>query len=436
MGTKWWHIAIFVAIMLVAAAALHPTQTRLGAILVGSGRAADALRYLLASYTRNPRNPRTIRALAAAQEETGSPDEARKLYEQLAQIRPQDSSFRDLARFASWTRDPALAFRAYFSWFSFRRSHGKGFNDDDGNEILETLYNLSVQTKEYRTAIEILREQRRQHPQEKVAFDNDIMVFTERTGDQPAMWNAIQEALADDPHNSFALDKIAELGPLLGHREEAQRVLEQDMETSANDKVARARLTGFFAQTKQTAAATRWYQRWVAASPDDRALRKEYLDWLLGSDQQRLAIRFLESLPAADRAAPDVQKMLLNLYEWNDVKEKLVAPYRARVEANPKDRETAKKLLWILTDLKRPSEVEALLKELLKRSPDDREYTKMLLELYASQDRTGEEIALLERMRRTKENRDPKLLKHLGELYLWKPEAGGAGASKTPLEKK
>ncbi len=414
MKVKWWHIALFVFFILIVAVVVHPTRLRLSWMLVKSGKPMEAIQNLTQIYSKDPKNYRAIKILAEALENMGRPEESMELFEKLVELKPTDENFKELARFYMWTKNPAQAKRAYQRWFDFRKGKKIGFTDDDGTEIVDNLYSLSLLARDYKSAIEALKVRRQLHPDQAHFIDNDMITLYEKAGDLDGTIAYIESLLAKDKGNVYALEKYMQLAPLAGKKDAARNVLIEDIETNPKDVAARKRFVDFETVNKELGAADEWYRKWMERSPTDQALKKEYLNWLLATDQQKPAIAFLEAVSEEERKP--FEETLVRLYEWNNMKEKLVEPYIARFEKNPNDAENAKKLVWLLIDLKQYDKAETVLKRLVELHPGNSEYALALADIYQTKDKTDASIAVMEKA--VQKNRDPKLLKQLGVLYL------------------
>lgn len=419
MGIKWWHVAVFVAVIIIIAALLHPTRLRMGWMFVKSGRAVEAIEKLTHIFEKDPGNYRALKYLAEALEKAGRPEEAKKMYENLLKVKPREENFREVARFYMWNGKREDAKWAYGKWFDARREKRTSFSDDEGQEILDNLYALCLEFKDHKKAIEVLEIRKEQNPGIASTIDNDMITLYEMTGDLDATMAEIERVMGRDKENTFAVDKYLMLAPVAGKAEEAKGYLIRMMNEDPGNAKKRKQFIDYETNLKDYASANEWYRKWIAASPGDRRLQKEYLDWLLATEQQKEAISFIEGLPEDRRE--DLKDTLVELYEWNNMKDKLVEPYYERFRENPSDQENAKKLVWLLIDLKQDKRAAEVLKRLVESYPSNPEYAAMLADIYDSEGRTSDSISTLERA--VDKKKDPKLMKRLGELYLMRAES-------------
>ncbi len=422
MNIKWWHIALFVIVMLTVAVALHPTRLRVGWMLAKSGLVHQAIEKLEDIYEKDPNNYRAIRIMALALEGLGRTDEAKVFYERLLSIKPNEDNYRDAVRFYLWTRQPEEAQRTYENWLQFRRSKGKTFVDEDGQQILDDLYALYLTGQNYRKAIEILNLRKDLFPKETRDIENDLITLHQRTGDLPATISFLEDILKKGGRNPYAVDTYVELAPLAGKKAAAEYYLAENIKEHPDDERVWKKMIDFETNQKDYASADKWFSKWMEKNPENLNLKQSYADWLIATEQQKRAIAYIEGLPPEYRDNRRFQDTLLKLYEWNNVKEKLVGPYTARFNENPSDGENAKKLFWLLMDLKRYNDAEKVASRLNSMNPDRREYIDMLLSVYEQRNESKKSLSLLEKA--AERTDDPKLLKRLGERYLWNAEEG------------
>lgn len=434
MGTKRWYIILFVVIVLAVAAALHPTQYRSGWMLLRSGRIGEAMKRFVTVAHENPRDYRSMRLLASALEEQGRVDEAGEYYERVVALKPNDLNYRDLIRFYTWTQQPREALRAMEQWYAYRRQGKMSFRDEEGRRLLEALYAAEVLFQNYRKAIEVLSTYQQEIPSEAAAVESDIVELYEKDGDMSTAATYFEGVLAQDPENAFVLEKFAEIAPLCGKGAIARALLLGSWEKHPQDERLWNRLLDFEARAGDLTAVRKLYLERIEAHPGNDQLRRGYVEWLIGTDQQKAAIAYIEGMA---RIVPDpsYHETLIQLYEWNNAKDKLLPIYRDRFQRNPDDRGNARKLISILTDARQYGEAEQVLRKLTSRFPRDREYDQMLIDLYDAQGKPGAAINALERAVRVSD--DPRLLKQLGERYLWSAgEDEKAIASPADKEKK
>ncbi|MFA4873957.1 MAG: tetratricopeptide repeat protein [bacterium] len=417
MGTKLWHIALFAVIVLAVAAIMHPTNFRTAWMYLGSGRVNDAILKLSKIYERNPKDYRTIKMLAEALEQEGRVDEAERLYARLIEIKPREDNFKELVRFYTWTEQPGKAKGALERWLDFRQTQKLSFSDDDGKLMLGDLYAYDLLYQEYAKAIKVLQMRREVEPKEARAIDDDMIALYETVGDLSSTAALLQKMLEANDRNTYALEKFMQIAKASGKTDVVLKYLTKNIAESPQDQNVWQRVITFETRSGDLGSANEWYKKWLTNEPSNSKLRKKYVEWLLSTDQQKVAIAFLEDLTRGKEVDPYYSDTLTKLYEWNGVKDKLVPIYLARFEKDPSDRENARKLVWLLNDMKRYADAEKVLRRLTDIYPGNREYSKMLVDLYDAQNKPGSAIAELEKL--TQNNDDPKLLKSLGEHYLW-----------------
>ncbi len=433
MRTKWWHIALFALIMIAAAAALHPTKLRSGWMLVKGGKIHDAIRQIAAVHEKNPENYRAIKALAQAKEETGETGEAALLYEQLLKRKPIDDNFREVVRFYTWNLEPAKALGTYERWFGFRKEKGISFDDDDGRKMVRDLYAQYLIDKDIKRAIDMLKVERALQPDQARVLDNDLVVLYEKMGDLDTTIAELEKILRTDRTNVYALGKFAQIAKLGGKTDVARAFLVKDIERNPTERAAWDRMITFETECGNYRDADAWYKKLLAMNVNDTALKKRYVGWLLATEQQHEAVGYLESLPPEDARDPYFNTTLVQLYEWLNMKGKLLPIYAERFARNPYDRDNAQKLVWLLYDAKKYGMLTRVLSRLASRYPKNKEYARMLVDAYDAQGDAARGTAQLEKAAR--KSNDPALLKELGERYLWtgsRPRATAASSAATP----
>jgi len=415
---KWWHIILFAFVVTAITSLLCPTRFRTAWMIHRSEMVHDAVDELKEMYNKKEGDYRTIRMLAMSQENLGNTEEAEKLFEELIEAKPMDKHFKELARFYTRTEQPKKAKSAYERWLIFRKMGEVDLGDPDGKKILNNLYAYYLADQEYKKAIEMLELKKEYDPEKSNIIANDLITLHERSGDLKQTIEHLEKALDKDINNQFALDKYIQLAIVGNKRDRAEKYIKKYMAANPEDREAWKKLLTLHMNAGDIEAANAWYIEWLKKQPNEMKRRKEYVKWLLGIDQQKLAMAYLESLPLEDIKDPYFSDTLMNLYEWNDVKHKLVDKYIERFNENPGDQENAKKFYKTLIDLKRYNEAERVILRLTKLYPANEEYAKMLIDAY---DLRGDEDAAIEALEKiTKKSDNPKLLKALGERYMWR----------------
>ncbi len=417
MGTRLWHIAVFVAILLAVAAIVHPTNFRQAWMYLSSGKLHDAVVKLNKIYKKNPDDYRTIKMLATALEEEGNVDQAERLYAELIKIKPRDDNFKEVVRFYIWTLQPGKAQQACREWLDFRLKNGISLDDEDGKQMLSDLYAYDLLYEDYKEGIKVLYLLRDVEPKEAGWINDDLISLYEMSGDFDSTVSFLENILKQDPKNIYALEKFLQLAKTSGKIDIAKGYLEKDIRENPSDAKVWNRLIDFDARTGDLNAANGWYVKWLDLAPNDWARKKRYINWLMATDQQKTAIAYLEGLDASRLSDPWFMKTLIDLYEWNNDKKKLAPIYEARFERNPGDRANAEKLIWLLNDLKEYAREERVLKRLVEFSPGNREYETMLMNFYEGRNDSAAALPLLKKLATS--TNDPALLKRLGEYYMW-----------------
>jgi tetratricopeptide (TPR) repeat protein len=177
------------------------------------------------------------------------------------------------------------------------------------------------------------------------------------------------------------------------------------------------RLIDYETRLKRYDVANGWYAKWLEEEDQSWELRQRYVAWLVGTNQDKRAVGYLQGIMHENPPDPYFKDTLIDLYEWNQMHEQLVGVYEERFQQNPSDRKNANELLGTLIHLKRYDEAERVLKELNQIYPDDREYAEELANLYDAENNSAAAIAVLEKA--VKRTDDVVLMKRLGEMYLW-----------------
>ena len=417
MNVKWWHIMIFVAVILAVAAILHPTKLRMGWMYLHSGQAYEAIKKLEEAYEKDPSNYRALRAYAGALESAGMTDEAEEAYARLIEIKPREDHFQEVVRFYSWMENPRKRKEVLEKWYKHRTTLEKGFEDEEGLRILNNLYAHYLMDQEYEQALAILKELRMIDPKNRKKINNDLITIYEKTGDVDGTMTHLEVVMEEDPDNAYALEKFVQLAMLSDRKGDAEGHLAKNVERHPDDEAAWQRIINFETNMKDYEAANMWWKKRLVRKPSDAKLGKSYFDWLLATEQQDLAISYIEGLPKKTRDEPYYRDMLLKLYEWNQETGKLIPIYRANFRANPRDRENAQKLIWLLYDHKEYSELEGVLKKLNEIYPANKEYAIQLADVQDLRQEDAAAIKTLERAARDTD--DNEILKRLGERLLW-----------------
>lgn len=425
MGTKLWHIAIFVAAILAIAAIMHPTNFRTAWMYMSSGKIHEAVEKLTTLYEKNPKNYRTIKLLAQALEEQGKVEEAEKLYEQLLTLKPRDDNYQDLVRFYTWTEQPEKVFTSLNRWYDFRKAQKISFADNDGRDLIDNLFSLCMLYQDYDRAIEVTQTRATIEPQQLASIQEDLVALYEMSGNITATAKALEQLLTSGSAPASALEALMEIASQTRQTTFVKDLLRAKIEASPKDADAWQKLIDFETTTGDLVAAEKQYRQWVGLDPQNDQRRQRYIAWLLENDQQKTAMAQLEATIRSGATDPFYTNTLAQLYEWNGNEQQLIPIYRARFEQNPRDRNNAKKLLWLIINRKQYAEAEKILTRLLAQNPRDQEYAKMLIDLYDAQKRSDKALAELEKI--APSSNDPKLLKRLGEHYLW-----GTGKDRAP----
>lgn len=417
MNIKWWHIAVFVAVILAVAAVLHPTELRMGWMYLHSGKTYEAVEKLREAYEEDKSDYRALRNYARALEEAGLMEEAREAFERLIEIKPREDHFQEVVRFYSWMEDPEKRKETFREWYEHRLVMEEGFDDEVGIRILNNLYAHYLMGQEYEKAVKILQELRMVNIENRTKINNDLITVYEKTGDVEGTMRHLEAVLRENPDNAYALEKFVELAMLTDRKGDAEELLMQDVKRNPDDQRAWDRLIDFETRLRDYDTANSWWEKRLARTPEDDELRRKYIDWLLGTEQQQLAMGYIEGLPEDVRDKPYYSDMLLKLYEWNGRSNKLLPIYRANFRANPRDRQNAQKLIWILYDREDYEELEAVLTKLTRLYPRNEEYALQLADI---QDMKKEQAAAIRTLERAAvKTDDAEVLKRLGEELLW-----------------
>lgn len=421
MKIKLWHIMAFVGVIVLIAVILRPGRLRTGWMYTESGRPAEAVSKFLLLYEKDPQNNRALALLARSLEEDGRTVEAESRYEQLIHLKPKDRYFKELVRFYTWSEQPVKLKSALSRWRKFRLEKNLSFNNKDGRKLLDDLYGYDLLYQDYEEAIQVLKQQRGIEKGKRYEIDTDLITLYELTGDADGTLKQIQEVLKDDPENDYALNKLVELAPLIGKGDLAEEVLTKNIERDPKNANSWQRLIAFQTDNDKLDEATATFNEWLKDNPDDRELQRTYLDWLLATNQDHRAKSYLLSIDRTGEHADYYKRTLLDLYEWTEDNAAMFGIYLQRFHANPRNRHNNKQLLDLMYGLERYDVGEEVLTELVEIYPNDTEYPIMLDDVLSMQNKEHESLAILERAAAA--THDPKLMKRLGQRYMWTSSA-------------
>ncbi|MFH1830233.1 MAG: tetratricopeptide repeat protein [Pseudomonadota bacterium] len=416
MNTKWWHLAAFVVIVLSVAILLHPTKYRAGWMHLRGGELRKAIDELRQVYKENQRNYRAIKYLAQALEQKGNYDEAGGYLDKLLELKPREDHYKEAVRFYTWNLMPQKAKLTYRKWLDYRRARGKSFDDEDGERMVNDLYAYYLMDQEYKDAIDMLKIRQEIDDENRESLDNDLITLHEYIGDMDATLAILEKVLERNVKNTYALEKFMRLAAFSGKQDLAEKYLAQNIKENPDNDESWERMIRFAsAERKDYERADKWYTKWLERKPEDANLMKKYINWLMGTDQQKKAITYMEKNDMQDMKDDYFKKTLEDLYIWNNVKPKLLVIYQERFKKNPHDKENADNLLALLIEFKKFDEAKEVLQRLATIYP--KIYAQQLVDLYDLQDDDASAIAALEKA--VHRSGDPELLKRLGERYLW-----------------
>ncbi|PIR18121.1 MAG: hypothetical protein COV46_01225 [Deltaproteobacteria bacterium CG11_big_fil_rev_8_21_14_0_20_49_13] len=416
MRVKWWHILVFVLIVVLVAFILHPSKLRTSRMFLNSDLDDKALLQLRELYQKDPNDYRVIGLIARALEDKGMSDEADKYYSKLTKLRPIDANFKEAVRFYTWNLRPEKAMGSYKNWYDQRLNERVSFKDEDGGDILSDLYGYALLYQDYGLAIDILKTQLATTPKQQKDIVNDIITIYGKRGDIKEMTDYLEKTINADPDNQYALETMMELALLNGKRIFVEKVLAEKIERDPNNAKLWQQMIDFETGFKDQRSANLWYKKWMEQDPSWK-LKKQYVEWMVANEMQREAIKYLEIVLRSDPGDPYFNKTLFQLYEWNNDREKLLPIYLARFHSDPGDRANTKKLLALLFDMKRYGEAEDILTTLLARYPSSKEYNMMLVDIYDTERNTDAALAQLKKVASLSE--DQEILKNIGERYMW-----------------
>jgi tetratricopeptide (TPR) repeat protein len=417
MKIKLWHILAFVAVVILVAVILRPGKLRTGWMYTESGRPGEAVAKFMELYEKDPQNNRALALLARSLEENGQTAEAEKRYEQLIKLKPKDRYFQDLVRFYAWSEQPIKLKGAFSRWRKFRLENNISFGNEEGKKMLNELYGYDLLYQDYEEAIEILKQLREIEKSRRKEIDTDLITLYELTGNANATLDQIQEVLKHDPENEYALGKLVELAPIVGKTGLAEKILSDNIERNPKNASSWKRLIVFQTDNDKLDEATATFKKWLEANPNNKELQREYLDWLLATSQDHRAKSYLLSIDRSGEYADYYQRTLEDLYEWTGDNEAMFGIYLERFQADPRNRHNNKQLLDTMYGLERYDVGEEVLKKLVEIYPNDAEYAIMLDDVLTMQNKERESLKMLERA--AQETHDPKLMKRLGQRYMW-----------------
>lgn len=421
MKIKLWHILAFVAVVILIAVILRPGKLRTGWMYTESGRPEEAVAKFLELYEKDPENNRALALLTRALEENGQTAEAEKRYEQLIKLKPKDRYFKDLVRFYTWSEQPIKLKGALSRWRHFRLDNDISFNNKEGRKMLNELYGYDLLYQDYSEGIEILKQLRDIEKRRRSEIDTDLITLYELTGNADATLDQIQEVLKDDPENEYALGKLVELAPIVGKADLADKILSDNIGRNPKNANAWQRLIAFQTDNDKLKEADETFKKWMEINSDDKELQRTYLDWLLATSQDHRAKSYLLSIDRSGKYADYYKRTLMDLYEWTADDAAMFEIYLERFHANPRNKHNNKQLLDTMYGLERYDVGEEVLTKLVEIFPNDVEYAIMLDDVLSMQNKEKEALGMLERA--AQETHDPRLLKRLGQRYMWSSDA-------------
>lgn len=416
MTIRWYHILIFILLILLLAVVLHPTTFRTGWMFSKSGKPLEAISKFEEVYKKDPSNYRAMHFLARSYEELGDPKQASLFYEKLVKTKPSDSNFKELVRFYTWTNQPDARLKAYEEWYKFRRDSKKTVTDRAGKKLLTELYSAYMLAQNYDKALEIFTLRRNADPEYAQKSSDEYLSLIEKTGNADSIISAIEDILKKNPSDVFAISKLLDVAVASGKKALAEQILAGNITDRPNDPNTWRTLIDFETRLKDYKTANDWYVKWLASEPDNWPLKKKYVYWMLGTEQQKAAINYIEALLQTKPADPFYFDTLVSLYEWNSMDAKLLPIYMSRFNDDPANKENAEKLLWTSVVMKRYDIATSVLGKLMAMYPNDRKYVMAMLSIISLSKNPTAMIDFLERHPMT--NRDPELLKLLGQQYL------------------
>lgn len=458
MEIRWRNIIFFLCLLIVIAIIVHPSKFYLGWRLVKSGRISEGIKGLQEASDKFPKSLRITKALAETAARIGLNDEAERQYEHLLELQPRDEYFLDAIRFYQWIRHPQEELKMLKRWYAFRLKEGSGFDDVAGDNLIDRYYNLSINAKDFQSAIMILKDRLKiqnnfWHEMEKdilasflldldtktknisdytVIYDDevtivgrelrrdledDLLSLLEQTGNLTEALALTKKKLRENREDFVALEKFAEIAPLVGQVKEAEYLLRNRANSDPEDITARVRYINFLEQQGNTTQIFSAYRSWIPKYPHNSELVDEGIGLFTAYGNGLELISILEQLPLSERSRPDVGEYLVMLYEQNDLKDKLAEELLARFHKHNGTPDELERLGWLLIDLKRYEEARQILEKIVTLFPANSQIFSMLVEV---NDRLGnfrEGNKILEDSAR--DMSDPDIMKTLGKRLLW-----------------
>lgn len=419
MKIKWWHIAVFSAIVLIIAAILFPTKMRTAWMHQEGGEIDESIEEVRKLYKNDPNNYRALRTLAQGYEKLGKTTKAEEFYEELIKIKPIDNNFKETIRFYAWTQQPEGVMKTLRRWYEQRIKDGRDFTDNEGIKLLRDLYAYDLLYKNYDEAIELLGRMKMLTPKVKFPFSIDMDLFTlyERTGDLDSAIKQLDIILKNDRKNKYAVKKFMEIAPFAGKEKEAEELLASYIKEEPSNMESWQKMIQFETSLNKLGEAGEWFDKMLERFSGNGSVQRKYVEWLLNTRQEKMAITFLEKIIDQGEKDPFYYDTLVKLYEWNNVKDKLLPIYMSRFKEDPSDRKNAKEILSILSTMKNTDAEKVILEKLVSIYPGDVEFGIMLVGIYDTEKDNTAATALLERIAGA--NHSQEVLKLLGEHYLW-----------------
>ncbi|MFH1653657.1 MAG: tetratricopeptide repeat protein [Pseudomonadota bacterium] len=418
MSLKSWYIALFVLLILIVGVILHPSKMREGWMLYKSAKVHEAIEKFKTILTEEPDNYRAINMLAKSLENIGETEEAGRYFEKLLTLKPSDENFKEVVRFYTWTEQPDKTKKAYEGWYDYRTKSGISFDDEDGKQILNDLYGFFLMDQKYKSAIDVLQRQKRYKPEEIKTIDNELLILYEKSGDLNTTIALIEKVLQADSENIEALEKYMSLAKISGRGKSLEKILEKNINKNPKDTKEWERMIEYKTMAKEYDDADKWFKKWIKREPGNLELKKNLIEWYVGTEQQKRAMGYIEDLLAKSKIEdPYYLKMLSELYKWNDVKEKLLPIYLKEFYANPATFEDKDELVYILLELKKYDVAKGVLTTLTEMMPKNKEFAIDLAALYDMEGNTDAAIAVIEKC--AKSTNDPAMYLDLGERYVW-----------------
>lgn len=397
MQIKWWHIVIFVGTLLFVAVLLHPSQLQLGWMFKESNKIEAAIEKFKKVYIKQPENYRAAKQLAESLEVTGKTREAESMFENLIKIKPNDKNFHNIVRFYAWTQQPAKAMKMLEEWYNYRRKGNLAFTDEDGKTILKDLYGYYLLYQDYDKAAKLLQFKKSAFPEESVNINYELINAYEKAGDLGATVGLLEEMLSVYSLDEIALNKFMQIAGISKKTDAARKILIKNLNEHQDDEKSWLRIIKFETDNRNFQTAEDWYKKWLEKEKTNEVLKRNYIKWCMTNNRQIAAIRYLEDLISSGANDQYYTDTLIKLYEWNNEKEKLLPYYLSRFEKDPRNLENSKKLVDLLSDMRKIDVLENVLGKLLELDATNKKYILELVGIYDTQNRAKDAIALLER---------------------------------------